>query len=301
MSSPPRSGSDLLADPGAPLAAAGSNGAVTEVTDPVVSVVIVAWRARADVLNCLRSLDRHAGVEFEAVVVDDGSGDGTPEAVRAEFPAARVLAKPSNEGLVAGRNSALPLVRGRFVLMLDADTELRPGAIPTMVALLAERPEVGLVGPRLVAPDGEVQPSCRRYPRPFYPLVRRGPLARLLPESASSRHYWMEDYDHASERPVASVLGAAQMWRAELPTRIGEYDRRLSSYGGEDLDWCHRVWAAGLEVRYAPQAEIVHRWQRVTRQSPYSGKSFRQLWDYYYLQWKHRRLRRAPALRRADA
>jgi len=296
-----RSGPEVVADSGSAFAAADSSPGVAEVTDPAVSVVIVAWRARADVLNCLRSLERHAGVEFEAIVVDDGSGDGTPDAVRADFPMARVVAKPTNEGLVAGRNSALPLIRGRFVLMLDADTELRPGAVPTMAALLAEHPEVGLVGPRLVAPDGEVQPSCRRYPRPFYPLVRRGPLARLLPESSSSRRYWMEDYDHASERPVASVLGAAQMWRAELPTRIGEYDRRLSSYGGEDLDWCHRVWAAGLEVRYAPQAEIVHRWQRVTRQSPYSGKSFRQLWDYYYLQWKHRHLRQAPALLRADA
>lgn len=212
-----------------------------------------------------------------------------------------MVAKTVNEGLVAGRNAALPLVRGRLVLMLDADTIVKPGAIPALARVLDENPEVGLVGPKLVDEHGEVQPSCRRYPAFAYPLVRRGPLARLMPASASSRRYWMEDYDHLSERPVASVLGAAQMWRADLPGMIGEYDRRLSSYGGEDLDWCHRVWSLGLEVRYAPQAEIMHRWQRVTRQSPYSRKSFRQLWDYYYLQWKHRHLRRAPALRRADA
>ena len=111
-----------------------------------------------------------------------------------------------------------------------------------------------------------------------------------------SRDYWMTDYDHDHERPVVSVLGAAQMWRSDLPELIGPYDSRVSSYGGEDLDWCHRVWRLGLEVRYVPQAVITHRWQRVTRSSPYSRKSFRQLRDYYYLQWKHRGLKRQPQL-----
>ena len=95
-------------------------------TDPTVSVVIVAWKAREDALRCLGSLREHAGVPYEAIVVDDGSEDGTPEAVRAAFPEATVLARRPNAGLVAGRNAALPHVRGTYVLMLDADTEVRP-------------------------------------------------------------------------------------------------------------------------------------------------------------------------------
>lgn len=268
---------------------------------PQVSVVIVAWRSRDDVLRCLTSLVRHAGVDYEAIVVDDGSGDGTPEAVAHSFPGARVLAKSANEGLVSGRNDALSMVRGRYVLMLDADTEVRAGALPRMVAELEGDPGVGLVGPKLIYPDGELQLSCRRYPGLLLPLLRRGPAARVNSDPPSHRRHLMKDFDHASARPVVWVAGAAQMWRAELPQRIGPYDRRISSYGGEDFDWCARVWAAGLEVRYVPEAEIVHVWQQVTRRAQFNRQSWRALRDYYYLQWKHRRLRRDPRLRGALA
>jgi len=267
---------------------------------PELSVVIVAWRARDDVLRCLASLERHAGLRYEAIVVDDGSGDGTAEAVAARFPDATLVAKQENEGLVRGRNSALPLVRGGFVLMLDGDTEVRPEALPRLVAAL-DNPRVGLVGPKLLYEDGSLQLSCRRWPPFLVPILRRGPLARLAREPELHRQHLMMDFDHASERPVVWVAGAAQMWRSDLPDRIGPYDERVSSYGGEDLDWCLRVWEAGLEVRYAPQSEITHRWQQMTRKSPFGRQSFRALWDWYYLQWKHRRLRGSASLREANA
>ena len=267
---------------------------------PELSVVIVAWRSRDEVLACLESLRRHVRLPYQAIVVDDGSGDGTPAAVAARFPDAVLVAKSRNEGLVAGRNSALERVRGRLVLMLDADTEVLPGAVETLAGELERSPEVGLVGPRLVYPDGRVQLSCRRYPSLALPFLRRGPYARLNPDPTPHRRHLMKDFDHARGRPVVWVAGAAQMWRAELPGLIGPYDRNLSSYGGEDHDWCLRVWAAGLEVRYVPEATIVHVWQQLTRRSLYGRKSQRALRDFYYLQWKHRGLRKASRLREAQ-
>jgi len=266
---------------------------------PELSVVIVAWRAREDVLRCLASLEQYADVPYEVIVVDDGSGDGTEESVAARFPTVALVAKQENEGLVRGRNSALPLVRGRYVLMLDADTEVRSGAIGAMLAAL-KSPGVGLVGPKLLYEDGTLQLSCRRWPPFLVPFLRRGPLARLGEPELHRRHLMM-DFDHASERPVVWVIGAAQMWRSDLPDRIGRYDTRVSSYGGEDLDWCLRVWEAGMEVRYAPQSEVTHRWQQLTRQSPFGRQSFRALRDWYYLQWKHRRLRGSLRLQEANA
>ena len=263
---------------------------------PEVSVVIVTFRARDHVLRCLRSLEANADLAYEAIVVDDGSGDGTAQAVRDEFPTVTVVEQPSNQGLVAGRNTALPLVRGRLVLMLDSDTEVHPGALSTLAAVLDNCPEVGLVGPRLVYPDGSLQLSCRRYPPLLLPFLRRGPLARLQPNPRLHQRHMMMDDDHRSARPVVWVMGAAQMWRRDLPERIGRYDRWLSSYGGEDQDWCMRVWAGGQEVRYVPEAEIMHVFQKATRRSMYGRKSFRALRDFYYLQWKHRRLRRDPRL-----
>lgn len=268
---------------------------------PTVSVVVVSYRARDDVLRCLDALRRDTETPHETIVVDDGSGDGTVEAVREAFPEARVLAKERNEGLVVGRNSALPMVRGRFALMLDSDTEVRPGAIATLADVLDRNPGVGLVGPKLVYPDGELQLSCRRFPPLLAPVTRRGPYARFNPDPASHRRHLMKDFDHASERPVVWVAGAAQMWRADLPSRIGGFDPRVSSYGGEDLDWCLRVWEAGLEVRYVPQAEIVHDWRKVTRKSRFGAASWRAFGDWYYLQWKHRKLRHDRRLDQAKS
>jgi len=91
------------------------------------------------------------------------------------------------------------------------------------------------------------------------------------------------------------------MWRADLAKKIGSYDRLVSSYGGEDLDWCLRVWEAGFEVHYVPAAEIVHIWQQMTRRNLFGRKSWRAFRDWYYLQWKHRRLRRSPRLAEANS
>ncbi|HWO16956.1 MAG TPA: glycosyltransferase [Solirubrobacterales bacterium] len=263
---------------------------------PEVSVVVVAYRARDYVLRCLESVRDNVSIPVETIVVDDGSGDGTPEAVRERFKDARVVAKEVNGGLCAGRNAALPLVRGRKVLMIDSDTQVRPGALETLARYLDENPRVGVIGPRLLNPDGSAQPSCRRWPSPLIPLTRRGPLAKLRPNSRLHQDHMMLDFDYETERGVVSVIGAAQMWRSDLPALIGEYDERISSYGGEDVDWCMRSWEVGLEVRFVPAGEIVHEWQAVVRRNPWSRHSLLALRDFYYLQWKHRALRRDPRI-----
>jgi GT2 family glycosyltransferase len=269
---------------------------------PTVSIIVVTWRDRDRVLECLQSIGEHVAVPHEVIVVDDGSGDGTPAAVRERFPAAVMVARPTNGGLVAGRNDGLKLAGGRYVLMLDSDTRVRPGAVETLATVLDENPQVGLVGPKLIGENGELQLSCRRWPPFLIPFIRRGPYPKLIDDDPPvHRRHLMKDFDHAARRPVVWVSGAAQMWRRELADRLGAYDRRISSYGGEDLDWCLRVWAAGLEVQYEPAAEIVHAWQAVTRQNLYSRKSFRALADWYYIQAKHRRLRDDPRLAEANA
>jgi len=268
---------------------------------PEISIVIVAFRARDHVLRCLDSLRENAGPAYEPIVVDDASGDGTPASVRERFPEARVFVQSTNRGLPSGRNAALALVRGDYVLMLDSDTELKAGALRAMKDLLDSRPDVGIVSPRLLFPDGSVQPSCRRWPGLAIPLMRRGPYAKLDPEPEAHRRHMMSDFRFDRRRPVVSTMGAAQMWRSSLPGLIGRFDERISSYGGEDVDWCLRTWAADLQVVYLPEAEVVHHWQHVVRHNPWSRHSLRALRDFYYLQAKHRGLRNDPRLAEARA
>lgn len=268
---------------------------------PEVSICVVTFRDRDNVIRCLESIEQHADRSHEVVLVDDASGDGTVAAVRERFPAVQIHERSENGGLVAGRNDAVSRVRGDYVLMLDSDTELRPGTLSALIDAFAADPTIGLAGPRLIGPAGELQLSCRRYPPFLIPFLRRGPYARLNPSPVVHRRHMMMDFDHASERPVAWVSGAAQIWRRDVARTVGPYDRRISSYGGEDLDWCLRVWRGGWSVHYVPSAVVMHHHQQVTRRDMYARSSFRALRDWYYLQAKHWRLRRDPRLTEANA
>jgi GT2 family glycosyltransferase len=256
-----------------------------------VTIGIVAWNAAGELERCLAALAGGLdGVAAQVVVLDNGSTDATAS-VLARHPAVEVIANDRNVGITPGRNQILERVRGRYVLMLDADTRPRPGAVAAMVDYLDAHPEVGLVGARLLDPDGSLQLSCRTFPSPALPFLRRPPLGSVFEHRRAVNRHLMRDFDHATPRPVDWVIGACQCYRAELIPRLGRYDERIFSHGGEDTDWCVRVWKAGFEVHYVPAAEIVHAYGHFTRRNPLSRQSRRSITDYFYMQLKHRDVR----------
>ncbi len=257
-----------------------------------VSVCVVSWNAANDLARCLSTLRGAAeDLAMQVIVVDNGSTDHTA-AVLAGHPEAETIVNDRNPGLTTGRNQALAAVRGRAVLMLDADTIPHPGSIGTMVRYLDEHPRVGLVGAKLLEVDGGLQLSCRTVSPALLPFYRRPPLSRLLERRRMVNRHLMRDFDHATARPVDWVLGACQCYRADLLPRIGSYDTRIFSHGGEDTDWCLRVWRAGYEVHYVPEAEVVHAYGHFTRKNPWTKQSLRALTDFFYVLWKHREVRR---------
>lgn len=259
---------------------------------PGICVCIVAWDAGSELARCLDALPAAAGNhELQVVVVDNGSTDDTA-AVLAARPEVEVIRNRHNVGITAGRNQAVKLVHQPVVVMLDADTVARPGSIVVMAAYLAEHPTVGLVGPKLLNPDGSLQPSARTIPPVLLPFLRRPPLSRWFEHSRTVDRHLMRGTDLTRPRPVDWVLGACQCYPARLLRRIGSYDERIFSHGGEDTDWCLRVWRAGFEVHYVPQAEVTHVYGHFTRRHPFSRQSRRGLSDFYYMLWKHRKQRK---------
>jgi GT2 family glycosyltransferase len=262
------------------------------VSAPVdVTVGVVAWNAADDLRLCLPALGSALeGIHTQVVVVDNGSTDDTAT-VLAEHPWVEVIRNERNVGLTPGRNQVIDRVRGRHVLMLDADTRPRPGSVRTMIEYLDAHPDVGLVGAKLLDPDGSLQLSCRTFPSAALPFLRRPPLAAVFERRRLVNRHLMRDYDHRQPRPVDWVLGACQCYRASLLPVLGRYDERIFSHGGEDTDWCVRVWKAGAEVHYVPAAEVVHAYGHFTRRNPFSRQSRRSIVDYFYMQWKHRDVR----------
>ena len=260
-------------------------------TAPDVTAIIICHDVRDEVLACLAALDAHAGpLSVETIVVDNASTDGTAEAVDRRYPACRTVRLSRNEGLPA-RNHGLRRARGRYRMFIDSDAVLRPGALPTLVGVLEADPRIGLVGPRLVYPDGRLQLSTRRFPPLLLPILRRPPLGRIFERRATIRRHLMAGEPHDARRRVEYVIGACQVFSAEAQRAAGEIDRHIW-FGHDDADWCFRIRSAGYEVVYVPEAEVVHDYRRTSARSPLSVFALRQLAAHAYFQWKWRRSRR---------
>jgi hypothetical protein len=252
-----------------------------------VTIIVTAYDVRGEVIACLRSVAENAGsVQVETILVDNGSRDGTAEAVAVEFPETTIFRLDKNYG-VAARNFGLRAARGRRRMFLDSDARLTEGALPELLSFLDGHPEVGLVGPRLVYPDGTLQLSARRYPPRTLPLLRRPPLAWFLGSSAPVRRHLMADEPHDRTREVEYVLGACQLFTAEAQAAAGEIDPRIF-FGPDDADWCFRIRRAGLKVVYHPGATVVHDYRRTSSQRPFSRIAFEHLRAFARFQWNWR-------------
>ena len=233
-----------------------------------LSVTICSWNTLTDLRACLASLDQcRSEASFEVIVIDNNSEDGSPVMVASEFPWVRLYALAENLGFTGGQNYALERRQGRHALLLNSDTVVFPEAFPKLLAYLEANPNVGVVGPKLLNPDGSLQFSCRRFPNPVAALFRNTPLGKLFPNNRFTRDYLMQDWDHSLVREVDWVSGAALLARGEVLDKIGYLDPDYFMYC-EDVDYCWRTWAAGYKVVYFPPAVITHAIGRSTDKAP---------------------------------
>jgi GT2 family glycosyltransferase len=255
---------------------------------PDVTVAIVSWNARPYLRRCLASLfDPHhreareawerAGqpppgpeaeeTSWEVVVVDQESLDGSAELVEAEFPQAKLVRQRPNLGFAGGNNVAYRHARGRYFLLLNSDTVVRPGWLTALVEYADRHPRAGLVGPKLLNPDGSLQYSCRHFPSLGAGVFRHTPLEWLAPRNPYVRDYLMKDWDHATPRQVDWLSGACLMARREMIDEIGGLDERYFMYF-EDVDWARRAHDAGWEVHYVPEPAVLHEVGRSSDRRP---------------------------------
>lgn len=223
-----------------------------------VSVTICSWNTVALLEECLRSLAAiRDEASFEVIVVDNGSKDGSADAVRERHNWVRLIALEENRGFCGGHNLAIRERKGKHVFLLNSDATVHPGAIEALLAFADSQPEAGILGPRILNPDGSLQLSCRTFPRPIAALFRNTVLGRLFPNSRFVREYLMQDWDHSSERDVDWVSGAAMFVSQDVIERVGVLDEAFFMYC-EDVDWCYRAHKAGFRVVYVPTAVVTH-------------------------------------------
>ena len=225
---------------------------------PVLSVVVLGWNTRELTLRCLRALfaesPRHAR---EVLVVDNGSQDGSADAVAQSFPQVRLLRNAENRLYAAGNNQGVAAAAGEFVCTLNSDTEVRAGALDLLVDFLRANPGHGAVAPRLVDPDGTVQRACQRFPTLLSALCFDSWWGTWWPGSWVQRRYLMADFDHLVSRDVPQPPGACFLMRRAEWQRYGGLDERLALFFN-DVDLCRRLWRDGRKIRYLAEAEVMH-------------------------------------------
>ncbi len=216
----------------------------------MLSIIILNWNTSDLLARCLASL-QDATMPHEIIVVDNGSDDGSADRVRADFPGVHLIALAENVGFSRGNNAGLARATGDFLLLLNPDTEVRPGTLASLIAFMETHPHCGIAGPTLWHPDGRHQPSAMPFPSLITELWRQTMLYRLLPFPAQSR------MARNRTQLVDAVTGAALCIRRACFEGIGPLDPAIFMFY-EDMDWCLRAWRAGWEVWHVQSEGILH-------------------------------------------
>lgn len=224
---------------------------------PVLSVVIPSWNTRDYLARCLETLDLARKPTTEVIVVENGSTDGSAEYVAEHWPHVRLIRNAENQGFARGSNQGLREARGRYVLLLNTDTELFPDSVARLVEFLETHPAHGAVAPRLVHRDGRTQRTVQALPTLKTALFFSTPLERWFPESAELRRYFLRDWDQESSRDVDQPPAAVLLLRREVLERVGVFDEDLWLFYN-DVDLAIRMRKAGFRTHYLAEARVVH-------------------------------------------
>jgi len=254
-----------------------------------LSIIIVSWNVSKLLATCLESIlagsvtvgepsaDKRC---VEIIVVDSHSSDDTVEMLRERFPQVRVLAQAENLGFTRCNNIGLKAASGRYVMLLNPDTEVVGDALPRMMDYLDEHPDVGIVGPHTLNAAGTTQLTRRRFPGLGVAFFESTWLQAYAPRSVLDHYYMLDAGSDDAILDADWVQGSALMARREVYDQIGALDEAYVMYS-EELDWCRRVKDAGWRVVYVGTAQIIH----------HGGKSSEQVAARSHIHYQQSKLR----------
>lgn len=223
-----------------------------------LSIVIICWNDWKVIENCLSSIfNGTKETEFEVIVSDNGSTDGSVAKIRAQFPAVRIVENRANLGFSKGNNAGIREATGEYVLILNPDTIAHPGSFDRWIKFADQHPEAGAFGCKVLNPDGSFQGTARPFP-----TVRRALISALglRPLGYLGRAFLSDKYvgwNGDTEREIDWQSGCCVMVRGDLLKKIGGFDEQFF-YHYEEVDVCHRVWDSGQTIRYTPEVTITH-------------------------------------------
>jgi N-acetylglucosaminyl-diphospho-decaprenol L-rhamnosyltransferase len=230
---------------------------------PLLSIIIVAYKSRAEIGPCLASLSRDLdGRAVEIFVVDNSPDDGAGDLVRRDFSWVNYIPAQTNLGFARANNLGYSRSRGEFVLFLNPDTICNDAALSHCVARLRAEASIGLISPRLELADGQMDLACRRsIPTLWDGFCRASGLAAAFPRSAWFAGYNLTHLPVDGTYEVGAINGAFMLAPRKTLLQVAPdglvFDERFFMYG-DDLDLCIRVARAGWRIVYDGRVRITH-------------------------------------------
>lgn len=229
-----------------------------------LTVIIISWKVRELLKNCLTSIFKETSkINFEVIVIDNGSVDDTVEMMMGDFPRVKIISNLHNRGFATACNQGIKQAQGRYVLLLNPDTVIIDRALEKIVEFMDERQKtnIGIAGCKLLNADRSLQPSLRRFPGFFDHFIMMFKLHHLI----ALKKYLMADFDYTRETEVDQVMGAFFLISKKVIEKIGLLDEGYYIWF-EEVDYCLKAKNSGFKAVYTPAAQIIH----------FGGKSFAQ-------------------------
>jgi GT2 family glycosyltransferase len=223
-----------------------------------ISAVVISYNGIDFIADCINSLKAElAGYTGEIIIIDNNSTDGSLEYIEKHHPDVRLIKNKRNLGFARAVNQGIEAARYEFLWLLNQDLRIRPECLKILLECYHTLDRPGMIGPRLVGFDGQIQRFCRRFPRYQYLIFELTGLAYLFPRSRRFNGWKMGEFDHTFSRPAEQPMGAAMLVARKTIDDIGMLDESFGIFFN-DVDFCYRMSRAGYTNFYCAEAVIEH-------------------------------------------
>lgn len=225
-----------------------------------LSVIIVNYKTEELTSNCIDSVIKSntRNLEYEIIVVDNASDDGSIEAIEKQFPQVKVIKNHDNLGFSKANNMGIKESQGDYILLLNSDTIVEANTLKGAVSFIKDHKHIGALGCKILLPSGKLDPACKRsFPTPLNGLYHSLNLDAAFPDSLRFGAYNLTYVDENKTCSIECIMGAFMLVPRVVIDQVGMLDEDYFMYG-EDIDWCFRIKQAGYQVMYYPEVRIFH-------------------------------------------
>ena len=254
----------------------------------LVSFVILTWNSEKYIRNCIKSIDGlYPQINVEIFVIDNGSEDNTLQELQdlkrlINYPF-KIISLPKNEGTTVSRNLAIKQVKGDNLIIMDSDVEFDNHGFKDMINYLGLHPKVGILAPKIVYPNGEIQHSCKKFPTFLLKILK---MVNILTRVFPLQRDFYSGFPFDEPTDVDTAISAFWVMKPDIFNLIGYLDENIF-YAPEDVDYCVRIWLAGKKVVFYPHFEVIHYTQQISHRLPFSSISRSHLKGLIYYFHKH--------------